>query len=176
MLEAYRQIVGDAAFFAFQRALLAEHGGGDINAAEFIALAKRIAQERSGFTGSNLTKLDTFFQQWIYLAGKPAMTPTTFFQSSSTDGTVSGTVPATLSLSLGGAPSFGAFVPGVAGTYNASTAATVVSSAGDGAAVRVRPELERARPARQRRVRAGGAAAGQGLQRRRHRERVHATR
>ena len=132
MLEAYRQIVGESSFFAFQRALLDEHGGGDINAAEFIALAKRIAQERSGFTGSNLTKLDTFFGQWIYLAGKPTMTPTTFFQSSSTDGTVSGTVPATLSLSLGGAPSFGAFVPGVAGTYNASTAATVVSSAGDG--------------------------------------------
>jgi aminopeptidase N len=132
MLEAYRQIVGESSFFAFQRALLDEHGGGDINAAEFIALAKRIAQERSGFTGSNLTKLDIFFQQWIYGVGKPAMTPTTFFQSSSTDGDVSGTVPATLSLSLGGAPSFGAFVPGVAETYDASTAATVVSSAGDG--------------------------------------------
>jgi aminopeptidase N len=132
MLEAYRQIVGDTAFFAFQRALVAEHGGGDINAAEFIALAKRIAQERGGFIGSNLTKLDTFFQQWIYGVGKPAMTPTTFFLSSSVDGTVNGTVPATLSLSLGTAPSFGQFVPGVAQTYSATAAATVVSSAGDG--------------------------------------------
>ncbi len=133
MLEAYRQIVGSPAFFAFQRALLAEHGGGDINADEFIALAKRIAQERAGFTGSNLTKLDTLFEQWIYLAGKPTMTPTTFFLSSSTDGTVTGTVPATLALSLGTAPTFGSFIPGQAGTYNAGTIATVVSSAGDGA-------------------------------------------
>jgi aminopeptidase N len=133
MLEAYRQIVGSPAFFAFQRALLAEHGGGHINAAQFVALAKRIAQERAGFTGSNLTKLDTFFQQWIYLAGKPTMTPTTFFLSSSTDGTVTGTVPATLSLSLGTAPTFGSFIPGQPGTYTASTVATVISSAGDGA-------------------------------------------
>jgi aminopeptidase N len=133
MLEAYRQIVGSPAFFAFQRALLAEHGGGDINAAEFMALAKRIAQERAGFTGSNLTKLDTFFQQWIFGVGKPTMTPTTFFLSSSTDGPVNGTVPATLSLSLGTAPTFGSFIPGQAGTYTASTIATVISSAGDGA-------------------------------------------
>ncbi len=46
-------------------------------------------------------------------------------------GDVSATVPATLSLTLGTAPSFGAFTPGVAGTYNASTTANVISSAGD---------------------------------------------
>jgi aminopeptidase N len=132
MLEAYRQIVGHSTFFAMARALLAEHGGDDINAAEFIALAKEAAEEHSGFTGSNLTKLDTFFQQWIYGVGKPTMTPTTFFLSSSVDGTVNGTVPATLSLSLGTAPNFGAFTPGVAETYTASTSASVVSTAGDG--------------------------------------------
>ncbi|HEX6022766.1 MAG TPA: M1 family aminopeptidase, partial [Solirubrobacter sp.] len=132
MLEAFRQIVGQSSFFAFARALLDEHGGGDINASEFIALAKRIAQERSGFTGSNLTKLDTFFQQWIYGVGKPTMTPTTFFRSTSVDGTVDGTVPATLSLSLGAAPDFGQFLPGVGQNYTASTIATVISSAGDG--------------------------------------------
>jgi hypothetical protein len=60
------------------------------------------------------------------------MTPTTFFLSSSVDGTVNGTVPATLSLSLGTAPNFGAFTPGVAETYTASTSASVVSTAGDG--------------------------------------------
>ncbi len=133
MLEAYRQIVGPSSFFAFARALMAEYGGSGINYGEFVALAKRIAQERSGFTGSNLDKLDTFFQQWVYGVGKPAMTPTTFFLSSSVNGTVDGTVPATLSLSLGAAPDFGAFVPGVGQTYTASTAASVVSSAGDGA-------------------------------------------
>ncbi len=46
-------------------------------------------------------------------------------------GTVSGTVPATLSLSLGTPASFGPFTPGVNGTYLASTTANVISTAGD---------------------------------------------
>jgi predicted dienelactone hydrolase len=46
-------------------------------------------------------------------------------------GAVGGTVPATLSLTLGPAASFGAFTPGVNQTYEASMTATVVSSAGD---------------------------------------------
>jgi hypothetical protein len=50
-------------------------------------------------------------------------------------GTVSGTVPATLSLTLGAAPSFGAFTPGVAKDYFASTTASVTSTAGDAALV-----------------------------------------
>ncbi len=44
---------------------------------------------------------------------------------------VGGTVPATLSLSLGASATFGAFTPGVAGDYTASTTATVTSTAGD---------------------------------------------
>jgi hypothetical protein len=40
-------------------------------------------------------------------------------------------VPATLSLALGAPASFGAFVPGVAREYTASTTATVTSTAGD---------------------------------------------
>jgi len=47
------------------------------------------------------------------------------------DGDVSGNVPATLGLSLGGAASFGAFTPGVPRDYTASTTANVVSTAGD---------------------------------------------
>ena len=46
-------------------------------------------------------------------------------------GTVGGTVPATLSLTLGTPASFGAFTPGVARDYTASTAANVISTAGD---------------------------------------------
>jgi hypothetical protein len=46
-------------------------------------------------------------------------------------GSVGGTVPATLALSLGGAASFGTFTPGVAREYVASTTADVVSTAGD---------------------------------------------
>jgi hypothetical protein len=45
-------------------------------------------------------------------------------------GSVGGTVPATLSLSVGNA-SFGPFTPGVAKEYTAQTAANVISTAGD---------------------------------------------
>ena len=66
MLEAYRQIVGDRRSSRSSARCSTEHGCGDINAAEFIALAKRIARDRAGFEASNLAKLDMFFQQWIY--------------------------------------------------------------------------------------------------------------
>src|SRR3954470_12841556 len=49
------------------------------------------------------------------------------------DGDVSGTVGATLSLTLGPAASFGGFVPGVAKDYAASATAVVTSTAGDAA-------------------------------------------
>jgi X-Pro dipeptidyl-peptidase len=52
--------------------------------------------------------------------------------STSVEAPVGGSVPATLSLSVGSA-SFGAFTPGVGKDYTASTTATVVSSAGDAA-------------------------------------------
>jgi hypothetical protein len=45
--------------------------------------------------------------------------------------TVDGSVPATLSLTLGAAAVFGAFVPGVAADYAASTTGSVISTAGD---------------------------------------------
>jgi predicted extracellular nuclease len=48
-----------------------------------------------------------------------------------TTGDVSGTVPATLSLSLGGPVTLGAFVPGVGTDYTGTTTATVTSTAGD---------------------------------------------
>jgi LmbE family N-acetylglucosaminyl deacetylase len=46
-------------------------------------------------------------------------------------GDVGGTVPATLSLTLGPAASFGAFTPGIAKDYFAQTSANVISTAGD---------------------------------------------
>jgi hypothetical protein len=46
-------------------------------------------------------------------------------------GQVGGTVPATLSLTLGAPASFGSFTPGRAETYSAQTAANVISTAGD---------------------------------------------
>lgn len=47
------------------------------------------------------------------------------------EGTIGGEVPATLSLALGAPASFGAFVPGTARDYTASTTADVTSTAGD---------------------------------------------
>ena len=61
--------------------------------------------------------------------------------------TVGGTVPATLALTLGAPASFGAFTPGVDRDYDASTTATVTSTAGDAALSVVGP-----RPPAQRRV------------------------
>ena len=43
--------------------------------AEFIALAK----QKSGFSGANLTKLDTFFQQWLDGTTQPTITGANFF-------------------------------------------------------------------------------------------------
>ena len=53
--------------------------------------------------------------------------------ATTTTGTVGGTVPATLSLSLSGPASFGAFTPGVAKEYTAASTANVISTAGDAA-------------------------------------------
>ena len=51
----------------------------------------------------------------------------------SVDSPVGGTVPATLSLSLGTAANFGAFTPGVARDYFAATTANVITTAGNAA-------------------------------------------
>ena len=48
-------------------------------------------------------------------------------------GDVGGTVPATLALTLGAPATFGAFTPGVAKEYTATTTANVISTAGDAA-------------------------------------------
>jgi aldose 1-epimerase len=51
--------------------------------------------------------------------------------ATSVDGGASGTVPATLGLTLGSSAAFDPFVPGVTSTYEASTTVNVISSAGD---------------------------------------------
>ncbi|RKQ92166.1 glycosyl hydrolase family 10 [Solirubrobacter pauli] len=53
------------------------------------------------------------------------------YQATTAGGTVGGDVPATLALTLGGAATFPAFVPGVANDYTATTTANVLSTAGD---------------------------------------------
>jgi hypothetical protein len=67
-----------------------------------------------------------------YLTASQDSEPVTILATRvSADAPVGGDVPATLSLALGAPASFGAFTPGVAKTYTASTTATVPSTAGD---------------------------------------------
>ena len=53
-----------------------------------------------------------------------------FLAATHVDGTVGGSVPATLSVALGGPATFAPFVPGVARAYDATLSANVISSAG----------------------------------------------
>jgi X-Pro dipeptidyl-peptidase len=67
-------------------------------------------------------------------ASAPQSFTITVLYAASAGGSVTGSVPATLGLTLGSAPaSFGAFTPGVAQDYTASTTANVVSTAGNAA-------------------------------------------
>ena len=61
----------------------------------------------------------------------PAKTATATCALAAPTSTVSGTVPATLSLTLGAPATFGAFTPGVEHDYSASTTGNVISTAGD---------------------------------------------
>ncbi|MDA0163034.1 M1 family metallopeptidase [Solirubrobacter ginsenosidimutans] len=133
MIEGLRQIMGEPAFRELLKAWQTTYRHGNADTAAFIALAKSTAATKGGFVQANVDKLDTYFQQWLFGTVKPALNPTTFFQSTSTTGPVGGAVPATLSLALGAPVSFGGFAPGVAKTYSASTTATVISTAGDAA-------------------------------------------
>ena len=117
-----------------------------------------------GATGGNLFNLN-----WVEFSGNGVTV-----QKTSTPGGAGGTVPATLSLSLGTPAAFGAFTPGVARTYNASTTANVISTAGDATLSVADPSSNATGPSGQRRVLAAAGAAGQGGERGRHRRRVRA--
>jgi endonuclease/exonuclease/phosphatase family metal-dependent hydrolase len=63
----------------------------------------------------------------------PPLATFTLGAQTSTPGTVSGSVPATLALTLGAPAAFGTFVPGVSQDYTAGTIATVTSTGADAA-------------------------------------------
>ncbi len=105
-----------------------------------------------GATGGNLVNLN-----WVEFGGNGVTV-----QHTDVPGTVGGSVPATLSLTLGAPATFGAFTPGVAKEYTASTTATVISTAGDATLLGRRPELLRHGPSGQRHVLPAAAAAGPG--------------
>ncbi|WP_169542094.1 ThuA domain-containing protein [Solirubrobacter soli] len=67
-----------------------------------------------------------FLLNWIEFGGNGVTR-----QKVEAPGSAGGSVAPTLSLSLGAAATFGAFTPGVARTYTATTTANVISSAGD---------------------------------------------
>jgi X-Pro dipeptidyl-peptidase len=66
-------------------------------------------------------------------AGNAATASFTVTRIATAGGGAGGTVPATLGLTLGSAPSLGAFQPGVDREYTTSTTANVISTAGDAA-------------------------------------------
>ena len=109
-----------------------------------------------GATGGNLFNLN-----WAEFGGNGVTV-----QETSTPGGAGGTVPATLSLTLGTPAAFGAFTPGVARTYDACTTANVISTAGDATLSVADPSPIAHGPPRQRRVL---AAAGRCRPRRRAR-------
>jgi hypothetical protein len=132
MIEGLREIIGESSFQALIKAWQTNYRYGNADTAAFIALAKQVAADKSGFEASNLGKLDAYFQQWLFGTTKPTLNPTSFFGSTTVPGvSVGGSVPATLSLSLGAPIGFGAFAPGAAQSYSASTTANVISTAGD---------------------------------------------
>jgi aminopeptidase N len=139
MLEGLRQIIGEPPFRELTKAWQTNYRYGNADTAAFIALAKQVAAEKGGFVPANVAKLDKYFQEWLFGTTKPTLNPTTFFQSTSTSGSVTGTVPATLALSLGAPINFNAITPGVAKAYSASTTAHVISTAGDAALTVVDP-------------------------------------
>ena len=67
-----------------------------------------------------------------------------FLAATHVDGTVGGSVPATLSVSLGGPATFAPFVPGVAREYDASMTANVISTGSATLSVSIRAREPRA--------------------------------
>jgi aminopeptidase N len=73
-VQGYREIVGDATFFAFAKGLLEEFAYDNVSTEEFIEEAK----DASGFDGAKLDLLDEYFQQWLYGEEKPTILPEDF--------------------------------------------------------------------------------------------------
>jgi hypothetical protein len=93
-------------------------------AALTIATGRSLTGTFAGLPEGSFLRLDDHVFQVSYLNNKVTLTLVAEL-------TVGGTVPPVLALTLGGPASFGAFTPGVAREYSASTTANVVSTAGN---------------------------------------------
>ncbi|MDA0162362.1 M1 family aminopeptidase [Solirubrobacter ginsenosidimutans] len=148
---ALRAIMGKDNFNAASKQIQHDFGGGSVSEAQLIAVFHKYMPNQSIGCAN---KLDAFFKQWWDTAysGTPAagnrpsitgpgLAGGGFYDVSGgcsdygTDVTApaGGSVPATLSLTIGAPATFGPFTPGVAKDYTASTTANVISSAGDAA-------------------------------------------
>ena len=113
----------------------AAHRAGDDAAAagfakQFVAQAKNVANVGSD-GGKALLDIQSKGVELVnWMTGNEVAPPAPAYTNDQ-PGTVGGSVPATLALSLGAPATFGAFIPGAAKDYTAATTATVVSTAGD---------------------------------------------
>ena len=118
--------------------------------------------ERYLCSGPTSTSCTTDTTQGVGLSDHdPPVATFTLGASTSVPGTVTGTVPATLALTLGTAAPLGPFTPGVAKDYTTTMTATATSTGADAALSVIDPSSTATGPARQRHVRADVAAAGQ---------------
>jgi hypothetical protein len=146
---ALRYILGPDNFRKASTEIQTTFRYGSITPPQQIAIYKKYMPNQS--IGC-MNKLDAFFRQWwdTSYPGRPAegnrpqitapgLAGGGFYDANGgcsdygndQPGDVTGSVPATLSLALGTPAAFGAFTPGVAKEYTASTTASVISSAGD---------------------------------------------
>jgi hypothetical protein len=147
---ALRAILGPQNYNDASKEIQVTYGGGSISEAQEIVVFHKYLNKVNSSAACS-AKLDAFFKQWWDTAytGSPAagnrpqitgpgQAGQPFFDAAGNCADfavqpVGGSVPATLSLTLGAPASFGPFTPGVAKTYSASTTANVISSAGDSA-------------------------------------------
>jgi hypothetical protein len=136
---ALRAILGPPKYNAAIQEIQRNFGGGSISEAQVEAVFHKYMTNQSAACSA---KLDQFFTQWWDTAYPqitgPGLAGGGFYDASCpelvpVDGTVGGSVPAQLSLSLGNPAAFGPFTPGLAKTYTATSTGTVTSTAGDGA-------------------------------------------
>jgi hypothetical protein len=142
---ALRAILGKDRFNLAGQEIQRTYGGGAVTEPQLIAIFQKWLPNQAAACHA---RLDQFFAQWwdtAYPAGgganKPQLTGPglagpgfydTTCRSPDTDyGTITGTVPATLSLSVGTPAPFGTFTPGLAKVYPAQATARVISTAGD---------------------------------------------
>jgi hypothetical protein len=129
---------GNTALSAPLEAADAAYRGGDNAAAaaaakQFVAQTRRVANCGCADGGAALLELQSKGVELVnWMSGSETEPPAPKFVED-VPGGVGGTVPATLSLTLGTAATFGAFTPGVARDYTATTTAGVISTAGDAA-------------------------------------------